>query len=136
MYIAKQRSEDITVVQENSYRMKLTVIEENERSNWSTNPSLYSGVTKLRTNLGYNIAQEDIDKRDKVNNQMFLTYSSKGITRSNEAAKKMVNYNSLDDKEAKDRIYTTKVEVYKSGAAAKGFPESELVVSLDGSKEG
>lgn len=136
LYIAKQRSEDITLAKENSYRMKLTVIEENERSNWSTNPSLYSGVTKLRTNLGYNIAEEDIEKRDKVNNQMFLTYSSNGVSRSNEAAKKMVNYNSLDDKESKDRIYTTKVEVYKSGAAEKGFPENELVVSLDGSKEG
>ena len=114
----------------------MTIIEKNKYENWSTNPSLYSGVTKLRTNLGYNIASEDMGKRDKVNSQMFLTYSSRGITRNNEAARKMVKYNTLDDKEAKDRIYTTKVEVYKAGAAEKGFPSDELIVSLDGSKEG
>ena len=37
-----------------------------------------------------NIASEDMEKRDKVNSQMFLTYSSRGITRNNEAARKMV----------------------------------------------
>ena len=115
--------------------MKLTVIENNKYENWSTNPSLYPGVTKLRTNLGYNIASKDSEKRDKVNNQMFLIYSSGNIAR-NEAAKKMLKYNTLDDREAKDRIYTTEVEVYKAGAAEKGFPSDELVVLLDGSKEG
>lgn len=135
LYIAKQRDADVTMVQENSYRMKLTVIENNKYENWSTNPSLYPGVTKLRTNLGYNIASKDSEKRDKVNNQMFLIYSSGNIAR-NEAAKKMLKYNTLDDREAKDRIYTTEVEVYKAGAAEKGFPSDELVVLLDGSKEG
>ena len=141
LYVAKQKDTTITSeneyrIMENAYRMKMTIIEKNKYENWSTNPSLYSGVTKLRTNLGYNIASEDMEKRDKVNSQMFLTYSSRGITRNNEAARKMVKYNTLDDKEAKDRIYTTKVEVYKAGAAEKGFPSDELIVSLDGSKEG
>lgn len=134
LYIAKQRTNDVTSAQENAYRMRLTVIEKNKYENWSTNPSLYPGVTKLRTNLGYNIASEDSGKRDRVNNQMLLIYSS-GNTARNEAAKKMLKYNTLDDREAKDRIYTTKVEVYKAGAAEKGFPSDELVVSLDGSKE-
>ena len=65
---------------------------------------------------------------------MLLIYSS-GNTARNEAAKKMLKYNTLDDREAKDRIYTTKVEVYKAGAAEKGFPSGDLIVSLDGSKE-
>lgn len=134
LYIAKQRDENVTITQENAYRMKLTVIEKNKYENWSTNPSLYPGVTKLRTNLGYNIASDDSEKRDKVTNQMLLIYSS-GNTARNEAAKKMLKYNTLDDREAKDRIYTTKVGVYKAGAAEKGFPSGDLIVSLDGSKE-
>ena len=72
---------------------------------------------------------------------MQLTYQS--VTRDGQndkkktgaAAKQILNYNGLDDKTEVDRIYTAKVNVYKSGAAAKGFPKDELVVSLDGAKE-
>ena len=50
-------------------------------------------------------------------------------------AKKILDYNGLDDREEKDRIYTVKVNVYKAGAAAKGFPKDELILSLDGAEE-
>ena len=48
---------------------------------------------------------------------------------------KILDCNSLDDRENEDRIYTVKVEVFKKGAAEKNFPDSELIASLDGSKE-
>ena len=50
-----------TSAQEVQYRMSL-IINENpaarNKSSWSTNPSLYK-VTKLRTNLDYNISDMD-----------------------------------------------------------------------------
>ena len=58
-----------------------------------------------------------------------------GKKKTGTAAKQILSYNGLDDKTETDRIYTAKVKVYKSGAAEKGFPEDELVASLDGAKE-
>lgn len=147
VYVTKQRDEENNVpssIQENSYRMVLTIKEcpaELGQTNWNTNPSLYRAQTKLRTNLDYNIS--DFDKiltRPRIS-QMQLTYQS--VTRDGQndkkktgaAAKQILSYNGLDDKTEVDRIYTAKVNVYKSGAAAKGFPKDELVVSLDGAKE-
>ena len=147
VYVTKQRDEENNVpssIQENSYRMALTIKEcpaELGQTNWNTNPSLYRAQTKLRTNLDYNIS--DFDKiltRPRIG-QIQLTYQS--VTRDGQndkkktgaAAKQILNYNGLDDKTEVDRIYTAKVNVYKSGAAAKGFPKDELVVSLDGAKE-
>lgn len=146
-YVTKQRDEANQIpsyTQEAMYRMSLT-IQENPatrgKTNWNTNPSLYRAVTKLRTNLDYNIS--DMDKvldRPKIT-QMSLTYQavndngSNGAKISNSAAKKVLEYNGLDDKEEEDRIYTAKVKVYKAGAAAKGFPDDEIIATLDGSKE-
>ena len=147
VYVTKQRDEENNVpssIQENSYRMALTIKEcpaELGQTNWNTNPSLYRAQTKLRTNLDYNIS--DFDKiltRPRIS-QMQLTYQS--VTRDGQndkkktgaAAKQILSYTGLDDKTEVDRLYTAKVNVYKSGAAAKGFPKDELVVSLDGAKE-
>lgn len=146
-YVTKQRDEGAkipTSLQESQYRMSLTVNENpagRNKTNWNTNPSLYKAVTKLRTNLDYNISDMDeVLNRPKVN-QMSLTYQAvnesgtKGAKVINNAARKVLDCNSLDDRVAEDRIYTAKISVYKAGAAAKGFPESDLVATLDGSKE-
>ena len=47
----------------------------------------------------------------------------------------MLAVNGLDDKEAEDRIYTAKVEIFKAGAAQNDFPESDRIVVLEGAKE-
>ena len=94
---------------------------------------MYPGVTKLRTNLGWNIANNE-----KVNNQVNLLYQDLNIPPhivKNAGAVKVLDANTLNNKEAKDRIYKAKVMVYKSGATAKGFPKEDLVVTLDGAKE-
>ena len=146
-YVTKQRDEANQIpsyTQETMYRMSLT-IQENPvargKSNWNTNPSLYRAVTKLRTNLDYNISDMDeVLNRPKIS-QMSLTYQavndsgSNGAKVSNNAAKKVLDYNGLDDREEEDRIYTAKVEVYKAGAAAKNFQGEDPIVTLDGSKE-
>ena len=147
LYVIKQRDEvnDVpSFTQENLYKMSLTVQENPSaagQSNWNTNPSLYRAKTKLRTNLDFNISNlNDVLNRPK-NNQMQLTYQAvnsdgrKEQKRTGTFAKKILSYNGLDDKEQRDRIYTAKISVYKAGAAAKGFPESELVATLDGAKE-
>lgn len=147
LYIAKQQDEknkNTILADENKYRMSLCIKEspvdlEKPIPNWNTSPSLFKSQIKLRTNLDYNIG-ENVDKlnRSKVN-QMSLTYQDNTTPTpksvSGVAAKKIVDYNGLDDKEEEDRIYTTKVEVYKAGAAKKGFPKDDLVVTLDGTKE-
>lgn len=146
-YVTKQRDEQNKVptsAQESQYRMSLTVNENpaaRNKTNWNTNPGLYKAVTKLRTNLDYNISDmKEVLNRPKIS-QMSLTYqavNSKGINGAkvtNSAAKKVLDCNSLDDRVAEDRIYTAKVSIYKAGAAEKNFPDSDLVVTLDGSKE-
>lgn len=146
-YVTKQRDEKNNIpssAQEAQYRMSLTVNENpaaRNKSNWNTNPGLYKAITKLRTNLDYNISDMDeVLNRPKIN-QMTLTYQAvndkgiKGAKVTNAAAKKVLDCNDLDDREAQDRIYTAKVSVYKAGAAAKNFPDSDLVATLDGSKE-
>ena len=147
VYVTKQRDEANNVptsIQENSYRMSLTIKEcpaALGQTNWNTNPSLYRAQTKLRTNLDYNIS--DFDKiltRPRIS-QMQLTYQSVTTAgkddkkKTGSAAKQILSYNGLDDKKETDRIYTAKVSVYKAGAADEGFPKDELVVSLDGAKE-
>lgn len=146
-YVTKQRDEANQIpsyAQETMYRMSLK-IQENPaargKSNWNTNPSLYRAVTKLRTNLDYNISDMDeVLNRPKIS-QMSLTYQAvndsgnNGAKVSNSAAKKILEYNGLDDREEEDRIYTVKVEVYKAGAAAKNFQGEEPIATLDGSKE-
>lgn len=146
-YVTKQRDEENktpTNAQESQYRMSLTIKENpaaRNMTNWNTNTGLYRAVTKLRTNLDYNISDlNEVEKRPKLN-QMSLTYQAVNSSGSNgayvtsNAAKKVLDYNSLDDRVAEDRIYTAKVSIYKAGAAAKNFPGSDLVVTLDGSKE-
>ena len=146
-YVTKQRDEQKKVptsAQEAQYRMSLTINENpaaRNKTNWNTNPGLYKAVTKLRTNLDYNISDmNSVLDRPKVS-QMSLTYQafndsgSKGAKVTNNSAKKVLDCNRLDDREAEDRIYTAKVSVYKAGAAEKNFPDSDLVVTLDGSKE-
>lgn len=146
-YVTKQRDEASqipTSSQESQYRMSLTVLENpaaRNKTNWNTNTGLYRAVTKLRTNLDYNISDMDqVLSRPKIG-QMTLTYQavnssgSDGARVSGNAAKKVLDYNSLADQEEEDRIYTAKISVYKAGAAEKGFPDSDLVVTLDGSKE-
>lgn len=147
VYVTKQRDEANNVptsIQENSYRMSLTIKEcpaALGQTNWNTNPSLYRAQTKLRTNLDYNIS--DFDKiltRPRIS-QMQLTYQSVTTAgkddkkKTGSVAKQILSYNGLDDKKETDRIYTAKVSVYKAGAADEGFPKDELVVSLDGAKE-
>ena len=147
VYVTKQRDEENNIPtssQENFYRMSLTIKEcpdKLEHTNWNTNTSLYKAQTKLRTNLDYNISDFDqILTRPRIN-QMQLTYQAVNDKGENDrkktgtAAKQILSYNGLDDKIETDRIYTAKVKVYKSGAAEKGFPEDELVASLDGAKE-
>ena len=141
LYIAKQQDENnknSILTDENKYRMSLVIKENPETSNLNTSPSLYKSQIKLRTNLDYNISNI-YDKLDRPKiNQMSLTYQDNSTPVrhvSGIAAKKIVDYNGLDDKKLEDRIYTTKVEVYKAGAAEKGFPKEDLVVTLDGTKE-
>lgn len=146
-YVTKQRDEQKKVptsAQEAQYRMSLTINENpaaRNKTNWNTNPGLYKAVTKLRTNLDCNISDmNSVLDRPKVS-QMSLTYQafndsgSKGAKVTNNSAKKVLDCNRLDEREAEDRIYTAKVSVYKAGAAEKNFPDSDLVVTLDGSKE-
>lgn len=146
-YVTKQRDEQKKVptsAQESQYRMSLTINENpaaRNKTNWNTNPGLYKAVTKLRTNLDYNISDmNSVLDRPKVS-QMSLTYQafndsgSKGAKVTNNSAKKVLDCNRLDDREAEDRIYTAKVSVYKAGAAEKNFPDSDLIVTLDGAKE-
>ena len=147
LYVTKQRDEEEgtpTSAQENAYRMSLTVKESPAllgKTNWNTNPGLYRAQTSLRTNLDYNIS--DLDKilsRPKIS-QMKLTYQAVSASGANErkitgsGAKKVLDYNGLDDRKQSDRIYTVKVSVYKAGAAEKGFPETERIAVLEGTKE-
>ena len=155
LYVSKQADEDgtdteskLTHDQESRYRMALTIKEnpaERGKTNWNTNPGLYRAVTKLRTNLDYDISGteaggDQTSSRLKIN-QMTLTYQAvntsgvSGLKVSGNSAKKILDCNSLDDRESEDRIYTVKVDVYKAGAAAKNFPDSDLIASLEGSKE-
>ena len=146
-YVTKQRDDTNNVptyAQEMQYRMSLTIQENpaaRNQTNWNTNPSLYKAVTKLRSNLDYDISStDDVQNRLKVN-QMALTYQSVnnngqyGAKIVNKKKKKVLDCNRLDDREAEDRIYTAKVSVYREGAAEKNFPEEDLVVTLDGAKE-
>lgn len=143
LYVVKQNSADITDRVELSglergYRMNLTVIEDPASynfGNWITNPGLFKAKTKLRTNLDFDISEPAVEKRQEIA-QMNLTFKDQRGTQVHDiTAEKILSFNGLDDRQPKDRIYKVAVEVYRQGAAEKGFPEEELIVSLDGSKE-
>lgn len=130
-----------TSAQEGNYRMSLT-IEENPsargNANWNTNLSLYRAQIQLRSNLNYDISNLTQSSRPKLN-QMKLIYKEINgeLTKQakNPAAQTILDFNSLDDKEANDRIYTAKVTIYKAGAAKNNFPDEDKILTLDGSKE-
>ena len=131
-----------TSTQEANYRMSLT-IEENPtatgNANWNTNLGLYRAQIQLRSNLNYDISNLTQSSRPKLQ-QMKLTYkeiTDSGLTKkaSGNSAQNVLDFNSLDDKEAYDRIYTAKVSIYKAGAAQKNFPDEDRILTLDGSKE-
>lgn len=131
-----------TSTQEANYRMSLT-IEENPtakgNTNWNTNLGLYRAQVQLRSNLDYDISNLTQSSRPKLG-QMKLVYkeiTDGGFTKkaSGNSAKTVLDFNSLDVKEAYDRIYTVKVSVYKAGAAGRNFPEEDKILTLDGSKE-
>ena len=150
LYVAKQRTDSAdsntslpTTTQEQKYRMSLTVNENPSvlgQINWNTNPSLYRAQTVLRTNLDQDISTDSSSGRTSVN-QMKLVYQAvdangtKGRSVSGKSAKQVLSVNGLDDKENEDRIYHMKVEIYKAGAAANNFPESDRIVVLEGAKE-
>ena len=122
--------------------MALT-IEENPtargNANWNTNLGLYRAQIQLRSNLNYDISNLTQNSRPKLS-QMKLTYkeiTDSGSTKkaSGNSAQTVLDFNSLDDKEAYDRIYTAKISIYKEGAAEKNFPDEDKILTLDGSKE-
>lgn len=139
-YVIKQKDEGTgtpTTTQENKYHMMLTVKEVQTESGMA-DPSKIQAQTVLKTNLNYDISDNATDNGSTLS-QMDLTYNpvvdSAEQTITGSAAEEALNLNGLDDKKAEDRIYTVKVSVYKSGAAANGFPEDDRVVTLDGAKE-
>ena len=69
-----------------------------------------------------------------VDNQGNLVEVQKPIV-SGTGAKKILDYNGLDDKKEEDRIYTAKVSIYKAGAAVNDFPDDDRIVTLDGTEE-
>ena len=131
-----------TSTQEANYRMSLT-IEENPtargNANWNTNLGLYRAQIQLRSNLNYDISNLTQSSRPKLQ-QMKLAYTEvtdTGLTKkaSGNSAQTVLDFNSLDDKEAYDRIYTATVSIYKAGAAERNFPDEDRILTLDGSKE-
>ena len=131
-----------TSTQEANYRMSLTIEEDptaKGNANWNTNLGLYRAQVQLRSNLDYDISNLTQSSRPKLS-QMKLVYkeiTDGGFTKkaSGNSAKTVLDFNSLDVKEAYDRIYTVKVSVYKAGAAERNFPEEDKILTLDGSKE-
>ena len=131
-----------TSTQEANYRMSLTIEEDptaKGNANWNTNLGLYRAQVQLRSNLDYDISNLTQGSRPKLS-QMKLVYkeiTDGGFTKkaSGNSAKTVLDFNSLDVKEAYDRIYTVKVSVYKAGAAGRNFPEEDKILTLDGSKE-
>lgn len=131
-----------TSTQEANYRMSLTIKENptaRGNANWNTNLGLYRAQIQLRSNLNYDISNLTQSSRPKLQ-QMKLTYmevTDTGLTKkaSGNSAQTVLDFNSLDDKEAYDRIYTATVSIYKAGAAERNFPEDDKILTLDGSKE-
>lgn len=136
-YVTKQRDEisnEPTSAEEINYRMSLTVKEKPTKP-WSANMGMFKAATTLLTNLDYDISNiTDIPKRTKTS-QMKLTYTDDTKKTSGYSAKNILSCNGLDNRQAKDRIYTATVKVYKKGAAENGFKDSDLIVTLDGAKE-
>ena len=137
LYVTKQRDEvnnEPTSAEEIAYRMSLTVSEKPTKP-WSANMGMFKASTTLLTNLDYDISNfTDIPKRTRTS-QMKLTYTDGTKKVSAYSAKNILSYNGLDNRQAKDRIYAATVKVYKKGAADSGFPDSDLIVTLDGAKE-
>lgn len=137
LYISKQREETLTSAQEMNYRMNLTIQEdpssdqERPNSSWNTNPSLFRSRLKLRSNLNRDISREEPASID----QMGLVYTDGKYSFKNTNARSVLDFNGLDDRTARDRIYTAKISIYRQGAAEKNFPEEERILTLDGSKE-
>lgn len=131
-----------TSTQEANYRMSLTIKENptaRGNANWNTNLGLYRAQIQLRSNLNYDISNLTQSSRPKLQ-QMKLTYTEitdTGLVKkaSGNSAQTVLDFNSLDDKEAYDRIYTAKVSIYKAGAAERNFPDEDKILTLDGSKE-
>ena len=137
LYVTKQRDElnnEPTTAEELSYKMSLTITEKPKKP-WSANMGMFKAATTLLTNLDYDISNvKDIPNRAKIS-QMKLTYTDGTRKTTGYSAKNILSYNGLDNRLTEDRIYTAVVKVYKQGAADRGFPESDLVVTLDGAKE-
>lgn len=137
LYVTKQRDEinnEPTSIEEIKYRMSL-MIKEKPTKPWSANMGMFKAATTLLTNLDYDISNiSDIPKRTRTS-QMKLTYTDDTKKTSGYSAKNIVSYNGLDNRQAKDRIYTATVKIYKKGAAENGFKDSDLIVTLDGAKE-
>lgn len=137
LYLSKQREETLTSEQEMNYHMNLTIQEdpskdkEQPNSSWNTNPSLFRSRLKLRTNLDRDISREESTSIT----QMSLVYTDGKYSFKNTNARSVLDFNGLDNREARDRIYTAKISIYRQGAAAKNFPEEERILTLDGSKE-
>ncbi len=145
LYVVKQQDEENnmpTSSQERGYRMNLTIKEDpgsNGNANWNTNPALFRAQTRFRTNLDTDISAMEEGKlfleRPTIDQTTLVYQDSSGRWVKNSNARKVLDYNGLDDRKERDRIYTAKVSVYHQGAAAKNFPEEECIYTLDGSKE-
>lgn len=130
--LTKERDEEKgipTQSEEMGYRMNFTVKEEagSKSGDWDSELGAYKALTKFNTNLNYDISKhEEISERETIS-QMNLVYEDE--------ANGILQCNGLDDRRVSDRIYITKVKVYKKGAAERGFPEEDLIAGLDGAKE-
>ena len=115
--------------------MRLTVKEAPTKP-WTANKGLFRASTTLLTNLDYDISNvTDISKRTKTSQMKLIYQDTNGNKTTDYSAKTILSCNSLDNRLAEDRIYSAVVKVYKHGAADRDFPDSDLIVSLDGAKE-
>ena len=138
LYVTKQRDEENnepTQAQEIGYKMRLTVKEAPTKP-WTANKGLFRASTTLLTNLDYDISNvTDISKRTKTSQMKLIYQDTNGNKTTDYSAKTILSGNGLDNRLAEDRIYSAVVKVYKQGAADRDFPDSDLIVSLDGAKE-
>lgn len=115
--------------------MRLTVKEAPTKP-WTANKGLFRASTTLLTNLDYDISNvTDISKRTKTSQMKLIYQDTNGNKTTDYSAKTILSCNGLDNRLAEDRIYSAVVKVYKQGAADRDFPDSDLIVSLDGAKE-
>lgn len=132
IHLMRIKTADTTSALETNYRSRLEINEAGSTAAEDFATVIYSN---LRDNVAMSAAQNADNRKDFSRCMLYIngTWVPNASAALAGVSEAILHENGGVRTDVEDRIYSVTMYVYEEGAAANGFPESELITEFDGS---